>query len=207
MIIDHFFIVVDPGAPQADLLLQLGLLEGPSNQHPGQGTANRRFFFANTMLEFLYVRDVNEATTGRAKGLRTAERVIGESASPFGLVLTATEDPFPGWAYCPEYFRDDQCFLVGTNSDLLVEPLCICMPRNLPKPKKQHQPRNSDWCLSKLKISVPVESPSEVLQAVSECENVEIVLSQSHHLELTFSENKEGKVHNMAPALPLTLRW
>ena len=30
-------------------LIRLGLREGSPNQHPGQGTANRRFFFANSI--------------------------------------------------------------------------------------------------------------------------------------------------------------
>lgn len=55
MQLDHFFILTSPGAPEADALVQLGLIEGTSNAHPGQGTANRRFFFANTTIEFLYI--------------------------------------------------------------------------------------------------------------------------------------------------------
>ncbi len=43
--LDHFFILTDPGAPQAELLTEIGLVEGTPNDHPGQGTANRRFFF------------------------------------------------------------------------------------------------------------------------------------------------------------------
>lgn len=51
--LDHFFILVDRGAAQADLLLDFGLTEGEPNSHPGQGTSNRRFCFANAMLEML----------------------------------------------------------------------------------------------------------------------------------------------------------
>jgi hypothetical protein len=43
----HFFIIAEPGAPEADLLSGIGLIEGTRNDHPGQGTANRRFFFMN----------------------------------------------------------------------------------------------------------------------------------------------------------------
>jgi hypothetical protein len=53
MQLDHFFILTEKFAPEAKLLTDLGLVEGTSNSHPGQGAANRRFFFANTALELL----------------------------------------------------------------------------------------------------------------------------------------------------------
>ena len=136
--LDHFFILTAPGAPQADLLSGMGLVEGTRNVHPGQGTANRRFFFSNTALELLFVRDANEAANGRGSRLRILERTENTNASPFGLIVRAASEstgvPFPGWRYCPEYFRADQCFRVGDNSDVLEEPLCICIPNTPPAP-------------------------------------------------------------------------
>ncbi len=49
--LDQLFLCTDPGAPEAEELVQFGLREGPTNQHAGQGTANRRFAFANAMIE------------------------------------------------------------------------------------------------------------------------------------------------------------
>ena len=43
--LDHVFLWTALDVPEADLLVDFGLTEGPSNVHPGQGTANRRFFF------------------------------------------------------------------------------------------------------------------------------------------------------------------
>jgi hypothetical protein len=43
--LDHFFILTEPGAPQAELLSDFGLVEGTANSHQGQGTANRRLCF------------------------------------------------------------------------------------------------------------------------------------------------------------------
>ena len=45
MHLDHIFIRARPGAPEAEALKAFGLTEGSPNRHPGQGTANRRFFF------------------------------------------------------------------------------------------------------------------------------------------------------------------
>ena len=46
----HVFIHTAVGAPAARDLLDAGLVEGSPNTHPGQGTANRRFFFESGFL-------------------------------------------------------------------------------------------------------------------------------------------------------------
>ena len=84
--LDHIFVLASPGALEADALLELGLLEGSANQQPGQGTRNRRFFFANTTLEFLFVENIGEAMNGAGKGLKLVERAIDIEGSPFGLI-------------------------------------------------------------------------------------------------------------------------
>jgi hypothetical protein len=50
--IDHIFVLTDVGAPDAAVLVHLGLTEGRSNRHAGQGTANRRFFFDKQCLNW-----------------------------------------------------------------------------------------------------------------------------------------------------------
>jgi hypothetical protein len=209
--LDHFFILTEPGSPQADHVSSIGLKEGSSNNHPGQGTANRRFFFSNSTLELLYVRDMEEAKNGRARGLRFAERVTKTNASPFGLIVRtvegSTDIPFPAWKYCPEYFKDDQCFHVGENSDLLEEPLCICMPVNLPDHKSQQHLENAAWTMTELRIYVPVTKPSSTLEAVAKCKAVTLQLGEPHRMELIFNEEQDGKKKDMTPELPLIVRW
>ena len=61
MELDHLFVMTAAGAPEADALAAHGFVEGAPNRHPGQGTANRRFFFGNAFLEFLWVEDEAEA--------------------------------------------------------------------------------------------------------------------------------------------------
>ena len=209
--LDHFFILTGPGAPQADLLSGIGLTEGTRNDHPGQGTANRRFFFSNTALELLYVSDANEAANGRGSRLRFPERAKNTKASPFGLIMRATNEstgvPFPGWRYCPEYFPADQCFHVGENSDLLEEPLCICMPLDMPLPEAQLRLANPHMTVTELHLSVPVVRPSLTLEAVAECERISLRLNEPHRLELVFNEEEEGNSRDLTPDLPLVVRW
>jgi hypothetical protein len=59
--IDHVLIFASIGAPEAERLIAFGLTEGSPNRHPGQGTANRRFFFDNATLELLWVENPEEA--------------------------------------------------------------------------------------------------------------------------------------------------
>src|SRR6266705_2850427 len=58
---DHVFICVSVGGEEAGALAAFGLTEGTPNVHPGQGTACRRFFFANNYLELLWVSNAGEA--------------------------------------------------------------------------------------------------------------------------------------------------
>lgn len=209
--LDHFFILTDYGAPQSELVSSLGLIEGARNNHPGQGTANRRFFFSNTALELLYVHDANEAINGRGNRLRLTQRLDDKAASPFGLIVRNNSEsvdvPFPGWQYCPEYLRDDQCFQVGENSDILEEPLCICMPQNLSRPDNLNPPENPLWSLTELRISVPVPSPSLPLETISKCDGISLRLNKPHKLELVFNEEKSGALLDFTPQLPLIFGW
>ena len=99
-----------PGAPEGDALLTLGFVEGSGNTHPGQGTANRRFFFENFMLELLWVANPKEAQSERTQRTRLWERWAqrGQGVCPFGIVFRSTDDrptpaPFPVWSYAPSY--------------------------------------------------------------------------------------------------------
>jgi Glyoxalase-like domain len=108
--VDHAFVTCAPGAPEGNALLALGLIEGPGNTHPGQGTANRRFFFENFMLELLWVSDPEEAQSQRTQRTRLWERWAqrGQGVCPFGIVFRSADEraspaPFPVWSYAPGY--------------------------------------------------------------------------------------------------------
>lgn len=211
MLLDHFFILTRKYAPEGDLLAELGLTEGAANDHPGQGTANRRFFFSNTALELLYVRDAEEAHYGPGKGLRFPERASNPEASPFGLVFRHddnTDSPaFAGWRYQPEYFAPGISFLVAENSELLKEPLCICMPDNPPSGTPRQQSSAPFTTVTQLHISVPVSELSSVLKVAAGIECVQIDSASSHLMEIEFGHEAEGKHRDFRPNLPLIIRW
>jgi len=107
--LDHVIIFCDVGAPEADTLLGRGLHEGPRNSHPGQGTANRRFFFLNAYLEFLWVEQAAEAQSDDVRPTGLWERWSRRTRDcPFGLVFRPggrpATAPIPAWTYAPRYF-------------------------------------------------------------------------------------------------------
>jgi hypothetical protein len=209
--LDHFFILTGPGAPQAELLSEIGLIEGTPNDHPGQGTANRRFFFADSMLELAYVQDINEAVNGPGSRLRIAERAANAGTSPFGIVVRASQElvlePFPGWCYRPDYLENGEYFHIGENSGLLEEPLCIYVPFKFPAATAQPLPADPFTSVTEIGISVPVSQPSVVLETLAQCERISLRLNEPHRLEIVFNQGKQGNSRDLRPDLPLIIRW
>lgn len=208
--LDHFFILTERPADQAETLSDIGLVEGTPNDHPGQGTSNRRFFFHNSALELLYVRDANEADAGPGRRLRLTDRVIDPRSSPFGLITrdnSSQADPFEGWLYQPDYFQRGCGFLVGENSDQLGEPLCIHMPFNLPRPEVQPESSEPFALVTELRIHVPVSTPSATLKRISEVKQISLVTNAPHLLEVVFNDESEGQLRDLRPDLPLLIRW
>jgi hypothetical protein len=96
--LDHLFVCTALGAPEAEKLVQFGLHEGPPNQHPGQGTACRRFSFANAMIELFWVSEAREAQSESTRRTLLWERgLVGKvmpllSASAYGQSILKTQD-------------------------------------------------------------------------------------------------------------------
>jgi hypothetical protein len=129
MEIDHIYICTETKAPAGDLLKEFGLEEGTPNTHPGQGTASRRFYFHNLMLELLWVDNVEEVQNERTKPMRLFERCLlrTNEISPFGIGFRPTTDkdetvPFSTWDYHPIYLPDFLSIKVADKSPL-SEPM------------------------------------------------------------------------------------
>lgn len=152
---DHLFILTDIGAPEVDRLSSLGLVEGASRIHRGQGTANRCFFFRNAMLELLWIHDPEEAKSEQIHLTRLWERWTNrnDSASPFGICLRPTTDStdkiaFSSWAYQPPYLPETISIAVATNSHILTEPMLFQIPfgkRPDQYPVEKSQPLEDVW--------------------------------------------------------------
>jgi hypothetical protein len=211
--IDHVFILCDRGAPGAGALLRLGLREGSGNAHPGQGTACRRFFFANAYLELLWVED--EGAAGRAPVRRTrlldrwALRRAG--ACPFGVIVRPTVDeidspaPFPAWRYA----------LPGPSIDVadgtpLSEPGIFYSGSQGIRGWAGREPIDHAIPATTLRaaaISGPVpEELSAAGRALVAAGAVALQEAAAYTLTLDFCDAPEATA-DLRPDLPLVLRW
>ena len=212
--VDHVFVCCAEGAPEAKLLLDIGLVEGAGNTHPGQGTANRRFFFASGYLELLWVADHEQARSERSARTRLWERWSGRHAgvSPFGIVLGPTskevpEPPFPAWSYRPEYLPADQViyFADGTT---LQEPELVYLPWSNPRLSVAGQPVDHRIPIYDL-ISVSAGLPDSIVHsAASEVARragyVSYYHSDTPELRLVFHAGQALR-YDLRPALGLLL--
>ena len=218
---DHLFIWTEAGAPAAQKLIDFGLTEGPSNIHPGQGTANRRFFFHNAMVELLWVHDLEEArsevTAPTTLGKRFQHR--GQTASSFGLCLrpssaSATDVPFQGCHYRPTYLPEHLSVWIGNNATQLAEPFLFYLsfggrPDAKPVDKRSHL--NHPAGLKEI-TAVQLQSPhftnlSPELQAVAAVDGIAIAPGETELMEITFDHGQAGQSISFAPELPLRLCW
>lgn len=209
--LDHVFILVESGAKVADRLLEHGFQEGPRNTHPGQGTANRRFYFVNGMLEFIWVQNADEAKNGPGRNLNFSERAEDPTASPFGIIFvprdnTSPDMPFPGWHYQPTYFPPPRGFHVGTNSHNLAEPLCFYFPFHNPGVPRPQPTRNSQT-INEIVISTPSTDTEGILELVSQADLLSMRSGTEHLIEITLDHHDSGRTEDYRPAMPLILRW
>ena len=213
--LDHVFICTDVGAPEAELLIEFGLAEGSRNTHPGQGTANRRFFFRNAMIELFYVADIAEASSesGHRTGLLQRWQKRRTTSSPFGVCLRPgpgdpAGPPFSTWTYHPSYMPAP--IYLGTNSLRVTEPLQFYMPFG-GKPDANKQPLEHEvgfQQITTLRISGPVHKQSSAeLKELLQTGVVEIIAAQAPMMEIGFDGEVAGKSRDFGPVLPLKFCW
>ncbi|HSM81435.1 MAG TPA: VOC family protein [Nodosilinea sp.] len=220
--LDHIFICTARDAPAADQLIQVGLVEGRSNRHAGQGTANRCFFFHNLMLELLWVHDAAEAQSPRTRPTYLWERWSGQAEGncPFGVCLRPTAGPapealpFPTWDYQPAYLPAGVTIPVATNVSVLREPMLFYLPfaqRQDSYPEAKAQPLNhgAGWReATRVSLTLPPSPPrSEALEALAATGLVSIQTGPAYLMELGFDGEGQGQHHDFRPALPLIIHW
>lgn len=221
--LDHLFVCTAVGAPEAAGLAAFGLVEGTSNSHPGQGTANRRFCFRNAMLELLWVSDEHKARSLAAAPARLWERWRYRSTgySPFGVCFrpgarrTTAQPvlPFATWAYRPPYLPP------GTHIDVAFgtagsEPLLFALPsgeRPDAVPVERRQPlvhRNGLGEITALHVALPRGAPvSPAARAVQRAGVVSFGPGGDHLADVEFDHGRRGQSVDFRPTLPLRFRW
>jgi hypothetical protein len=219
--LDHVSLWVSVGGSEADRLTALGLTEGEPNRHPGQGTACRRFFFANAYLELLWIERPEEARGEVVRPLGMWERWSGRQAGlcPFGLILRPARQsepapPFAAWEYRPPYLPPPLALQIGRNAEYTREPLLYYLPvhrRPDTLPPQERQPLEHAAGvreLTGLRIFGPYpEAPSAAMQAAERTGAVVFRHGSEHLAELGFDGESQGRRADLRPALPLVMCW
>lgn len=215
--LDHFVLICDPGAPQADALTRLGLVEGTGNVHDGQGTANRRFFFNNAYLELLWVDDLNESRRDLAFRTRLWERWLRrhEGACPFGIALRPDDPadaeeppPFPTWAYHAPYLPPQVSIGIALATPL-TEPEFLYMNFATSPQSKAREPMEHPLGLREIThvhVASPARAQSQAAKTAATF-GIASFTAGDYVTELFFDRAAKGQTADLRPALPLILRW
>jgi Glyoxalase-like domain len=211
--LDHVFICVARGAPEAEHLVEFGLCEGAPNVHPGQGTANRRFFFQNAMLELLWVEDPQEAQSSQTAPTLLWERWSSRQsgACPFGIIARPantpiTTVPFPAREYQPEWLAPELKIYLAPSG--VEEPMWLFMPflQGLHQERRFVAHPNGAREITKLTLTTPVPLRSSAAQAL--VENAILSIREGSEYLLTIELNKSMRqvVRDFRPHLPLVIQ-
>ncbi|RMI26781.1 MAG: glyoxalase-like domain protein [Calditrichaeota bacterium] len=219
MELDHIFVCVEPGAQQAEILKKFGLTEGPPNQHHGQGTANRRFFFKNAYLELLFLQDSIEIQNELTKPTKLYERFSYDKnkVSPFGVGFRPTTDsegqaPFPVWPYKPLYLPDALQIDIGYAP--LNEPMWFFLafasrPDQSIKSIRQSLVHPQGFGeITSLKITFPKFSKlSEPALFATSLDGIEIIMGNENLVKIGFDHEHSNQSYDFRPELPLVFGW
>jgi hypothetical protein len=214
--IDHVIVCCDAGAPEAAALAAAGLIEGSSNVHLGQGTANRRFFFRNAYLELLWVADLTQARREPARRTRLWERWLRrtDGACPFGVALRPVDaeagqpPPFPTWAYHAPYLPAQVSIGIALATPL-TEPEFLHLTFATRPDAKNREPlvHPAEFGrLTGIRIGMPVEPHSQAAKAASGSGLVTFFHEPQYVMELSFDGGADDLRVDLRPTVPLVLR-
>jgi hypothetical protein len=216
MEIDHLFVLCDANAPEADALSHVGLVEGSSNTHPGQGTACRRFFFRTSYLELLWVHDPTQARREPARRTQLWDRWSNRrsGACPFGVVLRPASQasdcrpPFGTWPYRPTYLPPGLSIDVALDAPV-IEPAFFWLAFAQGRARSQPEPTSHRLgeTISAVHIGVPFDTPcSEAARLTRDADLLSFETLGEHLLVLTLEEGARGETIDLRPTLPMQLR-
>ena len=229
--LDHLFIWVSRGAPEAAALRSAGLhTDGAVHKHAGQGTSSIVYTFEGAYLELIWVGDPDVAERrGREMGTDLLARADWRrsGASPFGVGLRrrapGSAPPFPTRRYWAEWMKPETFILVAESSAEVREPMYFVVPDDiaLPPPEQLEQLFSSQpdyrnnfihplgvHKLTGVHLTLDREGEfSDTASTLSRNAVVGVARGGPPHAELAFDQGVRGESLPMAPALPLTLKY
>ncbi|WP_070000983.1 hypothetical protein [Cellulosilyticum sp. I15G10I2] len=219
MEVDHIFICTKKKAPEGDLLVDFGLIEGSQNTHLGQGTANRRFYFQNMMVELLWIEDLTEVQNKRTKPMRLYERCLAtvNKVCPFGVGFRPTIEkegfvPFKTWDYHPAYLPEVLKIQVADGTPL-SEPMYfyLSFANRKDTADKEREPMKHSIPLKEVtsvSVYINVEDDlSETAYILNDLGNVHIKKDKENLMVLEFDKGVLNQSKDFRPHLPLIFKW
>lgn len=208
--IDHIFICVSPQAAEMQALLELGFIEADGNIHPGQGTANRRLFVKNAMLELLWVHSNDEALSPLTKPTHLYDRWKDKTNScPFGICITKDiqELGLPIWPYKPAYLPPTKDIQMANFSNPLSAPMLFNTGfGGRPDQRKNPPPLNHSNGIGELsKVILYLPEISEETNKLKNINGLELKQGK-YHMELEF-DHCQQKQQAEITQLSVTLHW
>jgi len=191
-------------------------MEGTPNHHPGQGTACRRFFFSNAMLELIWLGDEAEARSERTRMTKLWERFsAGQTAAPFGVILrpapgTEPVCPWRSWSYRPQTMPGLELEIASDTE--LTEPMWCYMksgraPVEWPPERLQPLDHPADLReITRVLIGCPDAKEGSVTSTMARNGVIALHTGVEHLMELHFDGGRRGTTLDFRPALPLTFR-
>lgn len=212
LFLDHVFITCSVGAPEAEVLIDCGFVEGSPNVHPGQGTANRRFFFTDFMLELLWVADPSQAAADAVRCTRLWELWSrrNEGASRFGIVyggepVPGAQLPFTTQSYRPAYLPPPMSIEV-VQGLTLAEPALFWIPSLRIERPARNEPTGHRAPVRNVRsvaIGLPfVRCLSDAARRVRDVELLDVFEAPEPVVEVRF-EAEHDAVIDCRPDLPL----
>lgn len=206
---DHAFVFVGAGAPDADFLVAAGLVEGAPNIHPGQGTQNRRFFFQNGMIEFLWVHSEEEARNAPIARARLMERFQYKltGACPFGIGLSRTKGemknlPFNTWPYRPPYLPDGVKIAVANVSQSPEKLFVFVVPGDGSRLKW-----NGDVSIRKVQVRYPAWDFSDFGDQLGSDGLVSLSHGSEPFMLVSLNTGRDAQRVDLRPRTPLVVEW
>lgn len=196
-------------------LNQLGFSQGSGNRHPGQGTANHRYFFDGFMLEFLFVDDLAGLTDKRAMQLGLLDRFSDSSFSPIGIAsrrstAAMSNANYPFNVYQPVYLPAHLQIHVA-KEPAVNQPLWFHLPfvsgsteTNKPVDDEPRVHANLASRLTSLVIEMPFEA-SAASTVIADQLNIKFKVGERHAAHLIFDEGCQGIDLPMSNTMPLTI--
>lgn len=214
MEIDHIFICINDPEKITKTLIDFGLTEGETNTHVGQGTANKRFFFAGFYLELLYLADANEATSPATAPTQFYERLTNrdDTISPFGFIFRPSDNGFLLQDYKTIIYKP-RLLPKSLNMTILQaplrDPMYFYFDFLTPSSRATYTSTRHDIGFEKM-TSVKIQQPNLDTQITQDIDNHNIVKFEKHDkhlLEITFDDGAQGKAHDFRPEIPLIFKW